>query len=130
MFYLPIRYCRTFGVTSNFGVTHRTSKPPALRRQRTHSSLIPHLSYTLTAKMVFVFQCPALCVAFYGFPLRNDPELTALGSSQLSPWVVSHLDPKPARRPRPRKPLCGIQSGNDASAPRLVEFQNYSGMHP
>lgn len=111
-FIYPSATAGRLGVTSNFGVTRRTSKPPAPAIMDT-SSLIPHLSTHTYSEDGFLFSnCPAHG-AFYGFPLQNDPELTGLGASPaLSPWVASHLDPKPARRPRPRKPLCVLQSGN------------------
>ena len=84
MLYLPILYCRSLGLLPILGLP-RAAEPQSFTE--THSSLTLRLSYTLTAKIILIFQCPRLCVSFYGFPLLKYPELMVLvrGAGRLSP---------------------------------------------
>lgn len=91
MLYLPILYRWSLGLLPILELP-QAAEPQSFTE--TPSSLTLHRSYTLTAKIILIFQCPRLCVSFYGFPLLNYPELMVLvgGAGWLSPWVPSHLD--------------------------------------
>lgn len=81
--FLPKEACALFthpplqdvGVTSCLGITPEAESQPF----PISNTLFPSpASKFHTAKILLIFQRPALGVALYGFPFRNYPQLTAL----------------------------------------------------